>query len=170
MIKVDHYLLRKPNAQDISDLLNLKNDEESAYLLGGEHRKYSRLDIEHWISFHNAQEDELVLVMQDLESGVVFGHLGLYKINLATKTAEFGILIANANFRGKGLGVILTNAFIEYVFENIAIEKIHALVLHENLASIGMFSKCGFIKMQTLLNGKRKNDKDYDIVVMTKER
>ena len=49
ILKVDNLLFRKPCLDDVEDLLTVKNDDESALLLGGVHHQYTEEDIMKWI-------------------------------------------------------------------------------------------------------------------------
>lgn len=167
-IKVDNLLFRKPCLDDVSDLLSVKNDEESALLLGGVHHQYTDQDIRKWIEFHNSQDDEALFVIVDTESGHVIGHVGIYKIDKRTRKAEYGILIGTKKARGKGWGTKITNAITEYGFTVLGLHKIKALVLKENYPSYYMFKKCGFVDEGVLVDENYKNERYYDVIMMAK--
>ena len=166
--QVDNLLFRRPCVEDISDLMTVKNDEESALLLGGVHRKYTEEDIINWITFHNSQEDETVFVIVDINTGRVVGHAGLYKIDKRVRRAEYGILIGTKAARGKGWGTKTTKAITEYGFKQLGLHKIKALVLKENLPSYYMFKKCGYKDEGVLVDENYKNGRYYDVIVMAR--
>ena len=168
IIKVDYLLFRKPRIEDVADLLAVKNDDESALLLGGVHHQYTEQDIKNWIEFHNTQADEAVFVIEDTESGHVIGHAGIYKIDKRIRRAEYGILIGTKAARGRGWGTKITNAISEYGFSVLGLHKIKALVLKENLPSYYMFKKCGYVDEGVLKDENFKNDRYYDVVIMSR--
>ena len=163
---VDNLGFRKPNLSDVEDLMAVKNDDDSALLLGGLHRHYTADDIKDWINFHNSNEDEVVFVMVDMESGHVIGHVGIYKIDTRVKKAEYGILIGCKDARGKGWGKKATTFMTEYAFNELGLHKIKALVLKDNLPSYYMFKKCGYVDEGVLVDENFKNDRYYDVVMM----
>ena len=165
---VGNLLFRKPCLDDINDLIMVKNDDESALLLGGVHHHYTKDDIINWINFHNSQEDEAVFVVVDTDTGHVIGHAGIYKIDKRIRRAEYGILIGAKNARGKGYGTKITNAISEYGFKVLGLHKIKALVLKENLPSYFMFKKCGYVEEGVLVDENYKNDRYYDVVILSK--
>ena len=111
---------------------------------------------------------EAVFVIVDTESGHVIGHAGIYKIDKRIRKAEYGILIGTKNARGKGYGTIITNTISEYGFSVLGLHKIKALVLKENLPSYYMFKKCGYEDEGVLKDENFKNDRYYDVVIMSR--
>lgn len=167
MIEVGNYLLRRPILQDAEQLLVLKNDKSSAYLLGGVHSEYSLDDIMRWIEFHNGRKDELVLVVEDTSCSKLIGHVGLYKIDEVAKKTEYGILIADRDYKGRGVGTLCTKSLTKYAFEELGMHKVTAEVLTENKASVGMFTKCGYKIDGTLRDDVYKNGRYYDVYSMS---
>ena len=163
MIRIGNLLLRKPTLQDAEQLMKLKNDKESALLLGGVHAEYSLDDIIRWIDFHNSKKDELLLVIEDTESSKLIGHVGLYKIDDLAKKTEYGILIADKDYKGKGVGTACTQCLTNYAFDQLGMHKVTAEVLTENKASYAMFKKCGYIVDGILRDEVFKNGRYYDV-------
>lgn len=166
MYIVDNLGLRKPEESDVKDLMVLKNDEKSAFLLGGIHRKYSQEDICKWINFHNNQEDELLFVIVDLAKTRVVGHVGIYKIDYRIRRAEIGILLGGKSDHGKGWGTKVTRFMTDYAFKELGLHKVKASILKENLPSYYMFKKCGYIDEGILVDENYKNGRYYDVVMM----
>ena len=148
--------------------MRVKNEDESAFLLGGVHHHYTKDDITSWINYHNSQEDEAVFVIVDTDTGHVIGHAGIYKIDMRIRKAEYGILIGEKKARGKGYGTIITNTISEYGFKVLGLHKIKALVLKENRPSYYMFKKCGYEEEGVLKDENFKNDRYYDVVVLSR--
>ena len=168
IIHTGNLCFRKPCVEDIGELVEVKNDEEAALLLGGVHHQYTAGDIKKWIDFHNAQEDEAVFVIIDSDTNHIIGHVGIYKIDKRSRKAEYGILIGSKNARGRGYGTMITNAMVKYAFSVLGLHKIKALVLKENLTSYHMFKKCGFVDEGVLRDENFKNGRYYDVIVMSK--
>ena len=167
MIRKDNFLFRRPTIQDAHHLLVLKNDPESAFLLGGIHKEYTLDDILSWIDFHNNRDDEIVLVVEDTIVGKLIGHVGLYKIDRIARKTEYGILIANNDYKGRGVGTLCTKCLTEYAFNALKMHKVTAEVLSENKASIAMFTKCGYSVDGILRDDIFKNDRYYDVYTMS---
>ena len=167
MLRVENLFLRRPNLDDVEAIYNLKNNERAAYLLGGVFSKYSLDDIVNWINFHNNNHSEVLLVIEDRSVGRLIGHVGLYKIDKVAKKTELGILIADDESRGKGYGTKVTKLMVNYAFNELGLHKVTAEVLSENLPSISMFKKCGFLVDGCLRDDIFKNGRFYDVLCMS---
>lgn len=160
-------VFRKPLYEDVEQLCRLKNNKEASKLLGGTAKEYSAQDIYNWIDFHNSRNDERLFVIYDENVDKLIGHVGLYKIDEIAKKAEFGILIADDDSRGKGYGTMCTNAMVEYAFNCLGLHKVFAEVISENIPSKKMFLKCGFELDGILRDDNYKNGRFYDVLVLS---
>lgn len=167
MLTCNHLLYRRPTLNDAAALLQLKNNEKAALLLGGIHHSYTFEDIVQWIDFHNNHPDELLLVVEDTLSGKLIGHVGLYKIDRVAKKTEYGILIADDESRGKGYGTLSTKLIVDYAFKVLGMHKVTAEVLSENVPSLAMFKKCGFSIDGRLRDDVYKNNRYYDVLSLS---
>ena len=166
MIQINETLsLRKPTYTDAQALIEIKNNKESAMLLGGISKQYTEVSIKEWIDFHNGQDDEALFLICDNDKPI--GHIGLYKINKQSHNAEIGILIGCPNLHGKGYGTQSTKALTEFGFKELGLHRITALVLEENTASWKMFEKCGYKQEGLLIDKTFKNDRYYNVVVLS---
>lgn len=167
MLKCDNLHFRRPTMDDVETIRDLKNNKKAALLLGGIHQEYTNEDIENWISFHNNNPDEVLLVIEDLDAGRLIGHVGLYKIDRVAKKTEYGILIADDISRGRGYGTKATSLMVEYAFNELGMHKVTAEVLCENAPSIAMFKKCGFSVDGCLRDDVYKNGRYYDVYCLS---
>lgn len=167
MMTIENLHFRRPQMDDAEVLCRLKNNENAARLLGGVHHAYSVNDIEKWIDFHNSNPDELILVIEDTQSGNIIGHIGLYKIDRVPKKAELGILIADERCWGKGYGTKATRILVDYAFKTLGLHKVTAEVLTPNAPSVAMFKKCGFSVDGCLRDDVYKNGRYYDVFTMS---
>ena len=160
-------ILRLPTEEDVDDLLLVKNEQEAAMLLGRTHAMYTREDIQSWIAFHRGRTDERLYVVEDKESGHVVGHAGLYQINTISRRAEYGILLGNKRFRGRGLGQKITRFFIRHAFEDLGLHKVKSTVITDNQASYHMCLKSGFVQEGLMRDETYKNDQFYDVYLLS---
>ena len=167
MLICDNLFLRRPQLEDAEEICKLKNNEKAALLLGGVRHTYTMEDIVNWISFHNNNPEEVLLVVEDRTAGKLIGHVGLYKIDKVAKKTEYGILLAEDNSRGKGYGTKCTRTLVDYAFDELGMHKVTAEVLCENTPSISMFKKCGFSIDGCLRDDVYKNGRYYDVLTMS---
>ena len=71
------------------------------------------------------------------------GDIGLFNIDKKEKAIEIGYLIAK-NHWNKGIGEECSREIIKFAFNNLAIEKITAVIDAENIPSIKLIEKIGF--------------------------
>ena len=72
------------------------------------------------------------------------GNIKFDEINLQKKSATFGILIGDKNFRGKGFAKEVIIASVLWLKDNYDIEKIKLGVDHENISALNLYLKLGF--------------------------
>lgn len=164
----DKLVLRKFDFNDADELFILKNDKESARLLGGFSNGYTKKDINNWIKYHIEKEDEFLLVINEIESDKLIGHVGLYNIDHRIKKAEFGILIADAKCRGKGYGSMCLKFMLDYGFNNLNLNRIELSFLKENISAEKLYLKYSFEHEGILRQAQYKDNRFYDVVLMAK--
>jgi|SRR5659263_390505 len=163
-------LLRKPDLNDQEELFVLKNDEESNSLLGGFTAGYNKESIKEWIIFHNNKSSEVLYVIQDIESGKLIGHVGLYNIDHRVRKAEFAILIADKNYRGKGYGDLCTKYMVSYGFNQLNLNRIELSLLSGNTKALTLYQKNGFEHEGIQKQAQYKNGCYHDVILMAKLR
>lgn len=94
--------------------------------------------------------------------GVFVGKAGLRPYEEDNK-AKFSIEIYCEDYKGKGIGKIVTNMVIKYAFEVMDYHKIFLRVLDYNERAISLYKKCGFIeegidREGALINGVYSSD------------
>lgn len=73
--------------------------------------------------------------------------IGTFKvghINWETRTADMGIMIGDANYRGKGMSERVMQVGLYYAFNNLGLWKVTGGLLSGNIAMQKCFEKCGF--------------------------
>lgn len=167
VLRCNNLLFRRPTLDDVEELVILKNNKAASRLLGGNTPTYTVEGLKGWVEFHNNNEEELLLVVYDETVQKLIGHVGLYKVDMIAKKAEYGILLADDNSRGKGYGTMCTKTLINYAFDVLKLHKVTAEVLIENKASEAMFKKCGFKTDGILRDDCYKNNQYYDVLTMS---
>ncbi len=72
------------------------------------------------------------------------GSVYLQNIDKDKKEAEYGVLIGEKEYTGRGLGTESANLIIRYGFEQLNLEKIYLRVLKNNLPARKAYEKVGF--------------------------
>ncbi|MCB0744716.1 MAG: GNAT family N-acetyltransferase, partial [Ignavibacteriae bacterium] len=127
--------LRKASEKDINTFYNWANDEinlkmsfKSDHISFDKHTK--------WFKEQLRSREDLLLVLEidNIPAGNVrFNREGVIGISL------------DKAFRGKDLGVILIKEGIKFIQSNTKLKEITAFIKKENIPSIRVFEKAGFI-------------------------
>ena len=72
------------------------------------------------------------------------GTVGLFNINYRNGRADFGILIGEAEARGKGYGTETTRLMLDYAFTALGLRNVALTVAEWNVAGQRAYAKAGF--------------------------
>lgn len=94
------------------------------------------------------------------------GVASLTDIDIKNSKCFWGFYLGTTDIRGKGIGAKIEYKILEYVFENLKLNKLCGEVLSFNENVIRMHEKFGFRREGYLINHIRKQDKFHDVVVI----
>jgi ribosomal-protein-alanine N-acetyltransferase len=144
---------------EVMKLLGMRNDEEfkkEEYKQKNGYASYNRTFI-------------LFLLIEKVSNSVI-GRCGLHNWNVDHKRAEIGYDIAEENYKRKGFMTEAVNAIIHYGFNDLKLHRIEALVGTENVASLRILEKQGFIKEGLLREHYYIDNKHVDSIMLSKLR
>ena len=116
-----------------------------------------------WFEKANDLDTRLDLTIETLE-GRPIGLISLLHIDRKNRTAEIIIVIGEKEYWGRGVMVEAETLLIDWAFRQLALEKIWAVTLPENLASLITMKKIGFRIEGTLRQEAVKEGKRIDIL------
>jgi len=168
----DKVILRAIESDDNNMLLEIINDAETEYMLGGWSFPVSQKDQELWTV--SLKQDDRVLRCTIEAAGKPAGVVILTDIDYKNGNAEVHIKLApNADFRGKGYGTDAISTVVNYAFKELRLVCIYSRVSSHNIPSQKLFLKCGFSKEGILKSRIYKCNKYIDIfsysILNTKE-
>jgi RimJ/RimL family protein N-acetyltransferase len=91
-----------------------------------------------------ADENMVSFVIYDRATGRPVGTTYLSNIDLRNRTAEFGIAIGEAEYRGRGYGTETTRLMLDYAFTVRALHSVMLTVYEFNRAGQRAYEKAGF--------------------------
>ena len=94
------------------------------------------------------------------------GNLDLRAVDFRNRTAEFGIMIAEADSRGKGYGTEATRLALDYAFTALGLHNVMLAVVAFNLAAIRAYEKAGFREIGRRREAWWMGGKLWDIIYM----
>ncbi|HEV2128657.1 MAG TPA: GNAT family protein [Thermomicrobiales bacterium] len=110
--------------------------------------------------------DTLVFTIWDLATMTPIGNTALQDVDVRTRTAEFGIFIAEPQFRGDGRGTETTRMMVRFALETLALENVMLRVFDDNEPAIRTYEKVGFKEIGRRRGAHRRNGIPGDIVLM----
>jgi diamine N-acetyltransferase len=113
-----------------------------------------------------ATADSLVFTIWDVETMTPVGNIALQDIDSRTRTAEFGIFIAEPEFRGEGRGTEATRLLLRFAFDTLALENIVLRVFEYNQRAISVYERVGFQLIGRRRGAQRRHGQRWDILLM----
>jgi len=80
----------------------------------------------------------------DLKTNNLLGNAGIFNIDHLNRNGEFGIIIGNKEFHGKGYGQEVTRLVLDYAFNVLNLNNIILTVFTYNIKGCQCYKKIGF--------------------------
>ncbi|QBA64391.1 GNAT family N-acetyltransferase [Muriicola soli] len=146
-LKGKKVLLRALEPEDLDFLYLLENDTD-LWEISGTQYPYSRHVLKQYLD--NAHRDiyevkQLRLAICDLK-GQRMGLIDLFDFNPKHERVGLGLVILDQEKRNKGFGAEAVDLVTGYAFSTLNVRQVFAHVLEDNMPSINLFEKLGFIK------------------------
>lgn len=138
--------LRALEPEDIDFLYAVENDP-AHWIVSGVTEPYSRYTLRRYIE--TSQNDlyadrQLRLMIVDLEDGHQIGAVDLSDYDPYHQRAAVGIVV-EASSRCLSYGTQALDLLCEYSFGYLHLHQLYAYVASDNVASLSLFHKCGFV-------------------------
>ncbi len=149
MLKGRQTLLRALEPTDLDILYKWENNIDN-WNLSGTLTPYSRFVIEQYLAashqdiYYNKQL-RLMIDKTDGEKETAIGCIDLFDLDPFHKRAGVGILIGEKENRKKGYGKEALQLLTEYAFNKLDMHQLFANIAADNVSSLEMFKKCGFV-------------------------
>lgn len=145
--KGEHVYLRALEPEDLTFLYEIENDT-SLWEVSHTQTPYSRWVLKDYLAnshqdLYEARQLRLAIVENTTER--LLGLIDLFDFDPKNNRAGMGIVIKDAETRGRGAGSEAVKLLLQYVFEHLDIHQIYVNVAVTNAASIQLFSKFGFV-------------------------
>lgn len=110
---------------------------------------------------------DLVLAIIWKNNGKHIGNIGLHKIDPVHRKAEFGIVIGEKNYWGRGAGQEATSLITRHGFDKLNLHKIYLGVRSDHKAGIQAYSRAGFRKEGLLKEELYRDGRYHDVLWMS---
>lgn len=94
------------------------------------------------------------------------GTTDLFEIEQRYRTCRFGILIGEADARGKGYGTEVTRLMLDYAFTALSMHNVMLTVIEYNPAGVRAYEKAGFREFGRRRQAEKFNGIFYDEIFM----
>lgn len=144
-----------------------RNDDQIWSMLGGTKYFVSSAYEKKWVedAIFNSKDIRLAVCLRENDSYI--GNTYITDINMKDKTGISHILIGEKKYWGHGYAVEALRLLLDYAFNERGLNRITAIVLKTNTASIRMHEKAGYVIEGTLRQSVFKKGTFQDQVVMS---
>jgi diamine N-acetyltransferase len=89
---------------------------------------------------------QLRLMIDYIPDKITIGTIDIFDFDPFHKRAGVGILVANEDYRRKGLASMSLKCLIDYCFSTLQLHQLFCNILDNNCESIDLFKKIGFVQ------------------------
>jgi ribosomal-protein-alanine N-acetyltransferase len=143
----------------------LNDPEVTRYMFRGAFPASAESNEEFYESVHNSPND-LVLAIVSADDDVHVGNTGLHRIDWVNRSAEFGILIGEKDYWGRGIGSEATTNIVRHGFEQLNLHRIWLGVFAEHESAVGVYERVGFRREGTLREAILRDGETQDQLIM----
>lgn len=93
---------------------------------------------------HGLSDPNKIQLAIDTAEGTHIGNCVCYNIDRVRGEGEVGIMIGDRAYWGQGYGSDALSLFLQYLFNELALERVFLHTLDWNLRAQGCFERCGF--------------------------
>lgn len=163
IIRTSRLVLRAVEETDNPMLLEIINDPDTEYMLGGWSFPVSSRDQSAWFAALKNTPNTLRLVAEKCGEGGTIGTVILTDIDYKNGTSEIHVKLSVEGVRGQGYGTEIVEAIVNYAFSELRLKCIYAHIIAINSASCHMFEKCGFVREGILRRRVYKRGEYIDV-------
>jgi RimJ/RimL family protein N-acetyltransferase len=160
-------LRRVDPERDSADRMRWMNDDVTREYLGARPQRFSQEEIRKYLESCAASTDPTLEFAVETPDGRHIGGACLRGFNHVAHSAEFGIVIGEAEFRGKGYGTDITRLLVRIGFEEFNLNRIWLTVHEQNLPGIRAYEKAGFTKEGLLRSHGYQHGRYYNMYMMS---
>ena len=159
--------LRAPELTDVPKLHKWSNDPDIWSMLGGWHFPFSSRSTEEWVrSRKDGNLNDHVFCIDAPDEGII-GTANLVNIDWKNETAFHGIMIGDANLRGRGYALDTVFSIMRYAFMELGLNRLDSDIIDYNQRSIKFYlEKCGWKHEGVRRNWFFRNGQYHDKILV----
>ncbi len=152
--------LRALEPEDLELLYNWENNNDY-WIISNTVSPFSKYTLKRYIenSHKNIYETgQLRLMIEYIPEKKTIGTIDIFDFDSYHNRAGIGILIADNEYRRKGLATMALTVLIEYCFKTLLVHQLFCNILENNCESIELFRKLGFTEIGKKTDWIRTNE------------
>lgn len=160
--------LRAMEPEDLDFLYSIENDSE-VWNVGNASVPYSRYVLHDYIanSSNDIYADGQVRLIVEVDEYGVAGMVDIFDFNAQHRRAEVSVVVRK-ECRRRGIAASVLDMIAEYSLHTLHLHQLYVVVSVENVASLSLFGKKGFVRSGLLKEWLFDGEKYVDAVVMNK--
>ena len=115
------------------------------YLVKAGHQT-SLSDAKEYCEFLIQSPHDIFLAILINEYNLHIGNVRLGPIDFDSKVCKFSMIIGDVSYHGKGLATSIVKMCIDYVFDELNMNKFYLDVVSENKSAVRVYEKCNMIE------------------------
>lgn len=168
MLKGKLVKLREYREEDIKIAQDYINDPDTIRSLAiAVPFPFTYADEKKFVEGNSAFNSEYNFAIETLENPRYIGGCGIKNLDWKNSKLEIGIAIGDKKLRGKGYGTDAMKVLVDFIFNEMNINKIKLEVFTFNQGAIRCYEKAGFREEAILKNEVYRGGKFHDVVVMS---
>jgi RimJ/RimL family protein N-acetyltransferase len=142
------------------------NDFEVTRTLGFGLRPLTLESKESWYNRSTTSEQDATFVIYERATLRPIGSTGLHRIDHVSRTAEFGVMIAEKDCWGKGYGTETARLMLEYGFVALGLHNVMLRTYSYNERGLRAYQRAGFREFGRRRQAQRLCGQAHDVVYM----
>lgn len=125
---------------------------------------YSKIELENYIKNAYTSTDKLPLAIVDIKSDKHIGNISLVDINYISRRSNWGLVIGERDFWGKGIASEALILILKHAFDTLNLERVFSGTTSKNIATQKLMEKVGMKKEGVSRKHIFKNGEYLDII------
>ena len=121
---------------------------------------------EAWFNRASTSDRDVPFTIYERASWRPIGNTALHGVDYRNRIAEFGILIGEADARGKGYGTETLRLMLDYAFTALGLNNVMLRVFEYNLAAQRAYQKAGMREFGRRRQAQMMGGKLWDVIYM----
>lgn len=141
-LKGEKVFLRAVEKEDMEFLREMINDTEMEKKVVGWSFPVSKYEQDKWFENQVQNKNNIRYIIE--VDGERIGTATITNIDWKNRKACHGLKLCS-NARGKGYGTDIVMTIMKYVFEELQLNKLYSTILENNIPSLNLYKKCGWL-------------------------